>query len=100
MAEALSDNALRCNSCGSERVEATVQFGSYVLRCGACGEHIVATSFIAVLETDHEFSAYLDPGHGQQPASDALIASGPLREISTAIRALVSGGTTVLLVPR
>lgn len=93
------NDALTCHICASARIEATVQFSSYVLRCGACGEHIVATSFIAMLETDYEFRAYLDPGYGQQPISDALIAKGPLREIAKAIRSVASGGASVLLIP-
>ncbi|MCO5066896.1 MAG: hypothetical protein M9924_21240 [Rhizobiaceae bacterium] len=93
------NNMLACNSCGSNQIESTVQFGSYVLRCAACGEDIVATSFLAIGDIDREFSAYVDPGHGKQPTAETLIAHGPLRQISAAIRAVAGTGTSVLLVP-
>nr|WP_246704237.1 hypothetical protein [Rhizobium sp. P38BS-XIX] len=69
-----------------------------MLRCGACGEHMVATSFIAVSNTDGEFSAYCDPGYGRPPAPEARIARGPLRDISATVLAETDRGTIVLLI--
>lgn len=92
-------NGLTCPACRSSRAEATVRFGSYVLRCAACGIDIVATSFLALCETDDAFRAYRDPGHGRRPAPEALIAEGPLRQIAAAVRSAANDGTSVLLVP-
>jgi len=46
-----------------------VKFGPWIV----CGEMIVATSFMAMLDSD------------QHPSPETLIARGPLRQIATAI---------------
>lgn len=92
------NNMLACTSCRSDDTEPVVHFGSYILRCAACGEHVVATSFMAIANSDHECSAFVDPGPGQRPLPQALVAEGPLRLIETAISAAASGGTLIRLV--
>lgn len=87
-----------CTTCGSEERQAVVQHGSYLLRCSGCGTGIVATSFNAISQTDDVYSAYGDPGFGQQITEDALIGHGPLREIADAVsRVAIAGGTVLLL---
>jgi hypothetical protein len=49
-------------------------------------------------DSDHECSAFVDPGPGQRPLPQALVAEGPLRLIKTAISAAASGGTPIRLV--
>ncbi|MGZ2503371.1 putative Zn finger protein [Rhizobium beringeri] len=51
-------NMLACPSCGLDKTESIVHRGSYILRCAACGEAIVATSFMAMLDSDHQCSAF------------------------------------------
>ncbi|CAN7726142.1 MULTISPECIES: hypothetical protein [Neorhizobium] len=89
---------LACVSCGRADTESVVRFGSYILRCAACGETVVTTSFIAVLDTDHQCSAFFDAGPGQHPQPKALVARGPLRLIATTINAAASDGTLVRLI--
>jgi hypothetical protein len=91
-------NMLACTSCGLEKTESIVHRGSYILRCAACGETIVATSFMAMRDLEHECSAFVDPGPGKRPPPETLIARGPLRLISTAISAVARSGTLVLLI--
>ncbi|MBB4276044.1 hypothetical protein [Rhizobium mongolense] len=93
------NNMLACTSCGLEKTESIVHFGSYILRCAACGEAIVATSFMAMLDSDHECSAFVDPGPGNRPLPEALVARGQLRQIATAISAAASDGTLIRLIP-
>lgn len=75
-------------------VESVVQGGSYILRCA---EMSVATSFIALLDSDGQYSAFTDPGPGIQPSPKALIARGPLRQIETAMTQAACGGTLIRL---
>ena len=91
-------DSLVCTTCNSTKLEAIVEGGSYLLRCAQCGEGVVATSFIAMHETDYELMAYRDPGHGNPPSLDALIAAGPLKEIHRAISLVTMTGASVLLV--
>jgi hypothetical protein len=72
--------------------------GAYVLRCANCGEGIVATSFMALRDSEQTFSAYRDPGFGNPPEPGALIAQGPLKEIYTLISSVAGKGGSVLLV--
>ncbi|WP_073990434.1 eukaryotic translation initiation factor eIF-2-beta/eIF-5 family protein [Rhizobium etli] len=92
------NNLLACTSCGLDETESVIHFGSYILRCAACGEAIVATSFIAMLNSDQECSAFIDAGPGERPPPDGLIARGPLRLIATAISAAASDGTLIRLI--
>lgn len=92
-------NALVCNTCKSEQLEAGVEYGSYVLRCAKCGANVVATSFLAMRTMDTEFAAYHDPGYGKALQCEALIARGPLQTIYEAVRAAANGGSFVRLVP-
>ncbi|MDP9840531.1 hypothetical protein J2T09_005318 [Neorhizobium huautlense] len=87
-----------CTTCGSGEQQAVVQHGSYLIRCGGCGKGIVATSFIAISQTDDVCSAYVDPGFDQPPAEGALIARGPLWEIADAVNRVADKGEAVLLV--
>ncbi len=91
---------LACASCGSDKTEVIVEFGSYCIRCAVCGESILATSFVAVSDTDDEVSAFIDLGHGKQPSSENLIARGPFRQIARAICEFADKGTLVRLVFR
>ena len=93
------NNMLACPSCGLDETESIVHFDSYILRCAACGETIVATSFMAMLESDHAFSAFADPGPGKHLAPEMLIARGPLRQIATTISGAASNGTLIRLIP-
>jgi len=93
------NDMLACPSCGSDKTESIVHGGSHILRCAACGEAIVATSFMAMLDSDHRCSAFIDPGPGKRPALDMFIASGPLRLIATAINAAARDGTLIRLIP-
>ncbi|MCJ9673118.1 hypothetical protein MOV61_11065 [Neorhizobium sp. BETTINA12A] len=93
------NSMLLCRACGLEKTESVVHGGSYILRCAACGEMIVATSFIAMLELDHECSAFIDPGPGKHPPPEMLIARGPLRQIAAAIIAAAMDGTLIRLSP-
>jgi hypothetical protein len=90
---------LSCTACGLEKTEAIVQGGSYILRCANCGEMIVATSFMAMLDSDSRCSAFIDQGPGIQPSPEALIARGPLRQIATAITQAACDGTLIRLLP-
>ncbi|WP_310221402.1 hypothetical protein [Neorhizobium sp. 2083] len=92
------DKLLACTSCGLDETDSVVHFGSYILRCAACGEAIVATSFIVTLNSDHECSAFVDAGPGKRPPPEALIARGPLRLIATAISAAANDGTLIRLI--
>ncbi|MBY5771137.1 eukaryotic translation initiation factor eIF-2-beta/eIF-5 family protein [Rhizobium leguminosarum] len=92
------NNMLACTSCGLDKTESIVHRGSYILRCAACGETIVATSFMAMLDLDHQCSAFIDPGPGNSPPQETLIARGPLRRISGAISAAARNGILVLLI--
>ncbi|MFJ1312157.1 hypothetical protein [Agrobacterium sp. P15N1-A] len=89
---------LACTSCGLDQTESVVHFGSYILRCTACGQDVVATSFIAMINSDDECSAFLDAGPGKRPPSEALVARGPLRLIATVISAAASDGTLIRLI--
>ncbi|MBY3155174.1 hypothetical protein HFO56_22905 [Rhizobium laguerreae] len=93
------NNILACTSCGLDKTESIVHRGSYILRCAACGETIVATSFIAMHDLEHECSAVVDPGPGKHPPPETLVARGPLRQIATAISAAASDGTLIRLIP-
>ncbi|TBA88418.1 eukaryotic translation initiation factor eIF-2-beta/eIF-5 family protein [Rhizobium ruizarguesonis] len=92
-------NMLACPSCRLDKTESIVHGGSYILRCAACGETIVATSFMAMLDSGHECSAFIDPGPGKPPPPETLVARGPLRQIATAISAAASDGTLIRLIP-
>jgi hypothetical protein len=87
-----------CTSCGADAHQTVVQHGSYLIRCGGCGKEIVATSFMAISQTDDIYSAYTDPGFDQLLAEDALIARGPLFEIADAVSQVASNGDVVLLI--
>lgn len=87
-----------CTTCGSDEQQTLVRHGSYIIRCGRCGKDIVATSFMAVSQTDDVFSAYADPGFGRQITEDALIGHGPLCEIADAVNRVALKGEAVLLV--
>ncbi|MBQ0935256.1 hypothetical protein [Ideonella paludis] len=93
----MSDSAT-CSECDSKQSEAIVEYGSYVLRCAQCGEGIVATSFLAMRDVEGEFMAYHDPGHGNQPSPEALIAEGSLKQIHQAISSVAGTGSSVLIV--
>ncbi|PDT01181.1 hypothetical protein [Rhizobium chutanense] len=93
------NDILACPSCGLDKTEAIVHGGSYILRCAACGEAIVATSFMAICNLDHPFSAFADPGPGKRPGPEMLIAHGPLRQISPTISDAAREGTLILLIP-
>ncbi|MBY5566092.1 eukaryotic translation initiation factor eIF-2-beta/eIF-5 family protein [Rhizobium leguminosarum] len=93
------NSMLACTSCGLDKTESIVHRGSYILRCAACGETIVATSFMAMHDLEHECSAFVDPGPGKQPPPETFVARGPLRQIATAISAVARNGTLVLLIP-
>ncbi|MBY2911811.1 MULTISPECIES: hypothetical protein [Rhizobium] len=89
---------LACPSCGLDKTESIVHRGSYILRCAACGEAIVATSFMAMRDSDHLCSAFIDPGPGKPPPPEMLVARGPLRQIATAISAAANDGTLIRLI--
>ena len=89
---------LACPSCGLDKTESIVHRGSYILRCAACGETIVATSFMAMLDSDHACSAFIDPGPGKHPPPETLVARGRFRQIATAISAAASDGTLIRLI--
>ena len=91
-------DSLICSACGSKKIEAIVEYGSYVLRCAQCGDGIVATSFLAMHDVEGKFMAYHDPGHGNQPSPKALIAEGRLKQIHQAISSVARSGSSVLLV--
>ncbi|MGO7582769.1 hypothetical protein ACC689_15240 [Rhizobium ruizarguesonis] len=91
-------NMLACPSCGLDKTESIVHGGSYILRCAACGETIVATSFMAMRESDRLCSAFIDPGPGKPPPPETLVARGPLRQIATTISAAASDGTLIRLI--
>jgi hypothetical protein len=93
------NDMLTCPACGLEKTESLVQGGSYILRCAGCGEVIVATSFMALLDSDGEYSAFTDPGPGIQPSPEGFIARGPLQQIATAITQAACGGTLIRLLP-
>ncbi|MDW5317175.1 hypothetical protein [Rhizobium sp. PL01] len=92
------NSVLTCTSCGLNKTESVVHFGSYILRCAACGETIVSTSFIAMLNSEYECSAFVDPGPGQRPTPETFVARGPLRLIATVISAAASDGTLIRLI--
>ncbi|MBY5848661.1 hypothetical protein ACCS70_31355 [Rhizobium ruizarguesonis] len=92
------NNMLACLSCGTDKTESIVHHGSYILRCASCGETIVATSFMAMLDSDHRCSVFIDPGPGKHPSPEMLVARGPLRQIATAISAAASDGTLIRLI--
>ncbi|WSH65509.1 hypothetical protein U8Q05_02975 [Rhizobium ruizarguesonis] len=81
-----------------DKTESIVHGGSYILRCAACGETIVATSFMAMRDSDHHCSTFIDPGPGKHPPPETLVARGPLRQIATAISAAASDGTRIRLI--
>ncbi|MCW1753223.1 hypothetical protein [Rhizobium acaciae] len=91
-------NMLACLFCGLDKTESIVHRGSYILRCAACGETIVATSFMAMLDSDHECSAFIDPDPGKHPPPETLVARGRFRQIATAISAAASDGTLIRLI--
>ncbi|MGR9551635.1 hypothetical protein ACU8MG_00475 [Rhizobium leguminosarum] len=91
-------NMLVCTACGLDKTESIVHRGSYILRCAACGEAIVATSFMAMLDSDHQCSAFIDPGPGKHPPPETLVPRGPFRQIATAISAAASDGTLIRLI--
>ncbi|MBX5160938.1 MULTISPECIES: hypothetical protein [unclassified Rhizobium] len=93
------NNMMACPSCGLDKTESIVHLGSYILRCAACGEAIVATSSMGIFESDHAFSAFADPGPGKHPAPEMLIARGPLRQISTTTSGAARNGTLIRLIP-
>ncbi|MBY5396027.1 hypothetical protein AB9E19_16395 [Rhizobium leguminosarum] len=93
------NNILACLSCGLDKTESIVHRGSYILRCAACGETIVTTSFMAMLDSGHECSAFIDPGPGKHPPPETLVARGPFRQIATAISTAASDGTRIRLIP-
>ncbi|MBY5341829.1 hypothetical protein E0H35_31085 [Rhizobium leguminosarum bv. viciae] len=89
---------LACPSGGLDKTESIIHRGSYILRCAACGETIVATSFMAMLDSDHQCSAFIDPGPGKHPSPETLVARGPFRQIAKAISAAASDGTLIRLI--
>ncbi|MGQ2951762.1 MAG: hypothetical protein ACT6RN_15475 [Agrobacterium sp.] len=89
---------LACTSCGLEETESVVHFGSYILRCAACGQHLVATSFMAMLNSDDECTAFIDPGPGKTPLPETLVARGPLRLIAGAVSAAATDGTLIRVI--
>jgi hypothetical protein len=89
---------LACTSCGLDETEAVIHFGSYILRCAACGQHLVATSFMAMLNSDDECSAFIDPGHGKTPLPEMLVARGPLRLTAKTISAAATDGTLIRVI--
>ncbi|ANP88162.1 hypothetical protein [Rhizobium leguminosarum] len=91
-------NMLACPSCRLDKTESIVHRGSYILRCAACGETIVTTSFMAMLDSEHECSAFVDPGSGKQPPPETFVARGLLRQIATTISAAASDGTLIRLI--
>ena len=91
-------DSLICTACNSNQIEAIVEYGSYVLRCAQCGDGIVATSFLAMRDVEGEFMAYHDPGRGNHPSPEALIAEGSLKQIHQAISSVAGAGALVLLV--
>ncbi|MBY5537023.1 hypothetical protein HFO42_32330 [Rhizobium leguminosarum] len=91
-------NILACTSCGLDKTESIVHRGSYILRCAACGETIVATSFMAMRDSDHLCSAFIDPGPGKYPPPETLVARGSLRQIATTISAAANDGTLIRLI--
>ncbi|MFK0166759.1 hypothetical protein [Rhizobium sp. NPDC090279] len=92
-------DTLTCMSCGLDKTESVVHGGSYILRCAACGEAVVATSFMAMLHSEHEWAAFIDSGPGKVPRPEALIARGPLHQISTAINVAACNGNPIRLIP-
>jgi hypothetical protein len=91
------NSILSCTACGLEKTESVVHGGSYILRCAACGEMIVATSFMAMLDSDYQCLAFMDPGPGIHPSPEMLIARGPLRKIATAITDAACDGASIRL---
>lgn len=94
---AYEDRIMTCSACGSDRTEATVRYGSYLIRCAVCGEGIVSASFMVISQANDVFSAHVDPGFGQEIADDAYLARGPLRQIAEAVSLVADQGQTVLL---
>ncbi|MFS8048583.1 hypothetical protein [Rhizobium sp. BR 314] len=90
---------LTCTACGSDKAEPVVHDGSYTLRCAACGQVIVATSFMALLDSEDEWAAFIDAGPGKIPRPEALVARGSLRQISTAINVATCKGNFIRLIP-
>jgi hypothetical protein len=90
---------LACTSCGLDKTESIVHGGSYILRCAACGETIVATSFMAMLRSEHDWAAFVDAGPGKVPQPEALIARGSLRNILKAIKVATGEGNQIRLIP-
>lgn len=92
------DNTLTCTSCGLDKTESIVHGGSYILRCAACGEAIVATSFMAMLDSEYDWAAFIDAGPGKVPRPEALVARGRLQQISAAIKAAARDGNPIRLI--
>jgi hypothetical protein len=67
---------LSCVKYGHPHAEVVVQGGGYLLRCTACGEGVVATSFMVLKSLDERFVAFADHGGEIEPGPDAVIAEG------------------------
>jgi hypothetical protein len=84
---------LRCPQCGSNTSEATVQYGSYVLRCAACKAGIVATSWMAIgPQWNHAVRVYRDDGGEGQPLLEGVGSA-----LWERIAEIAADGTTLLL---
>ena len=92
-------NTLTCTSCGLDKTESVVYGGSYILRCASCGNAVVATSFLAMLDSEQEWAAFVDSGPGKVPRPEALVARGPLHQISAAVNVATSDGNLIRLIP-
>ncbi|MDK4722867.1 hypothetical protein PH552_26270 [Rhizobium sp. CNPSo 3968] len=92
------DSTLICTSCGIDTTESIVHGGSYILGCAACGEVIVATSFTAMLDSEYDWTAFIDAGPGKILLPEALIARGRLQQISVAIKAAARDGNPIRLI--
>ncbi|MDR6902945.1 hypothetical protein J2W52_004578 [Rhizobium miluonense] len=55
---------------------------------------------MAMLDSEDDWVAFVDAGPGNVPQPEALIARGPLREISTAIKVSARDGTQIRLIPK
>lgn len=82
-----------CETCGCAVFEALVRHGSYMLRCSACGEIGLATSWIAVGPGWSEIVKVFKDG--ETAALPLLEGTG--HEIWKEIRRLASDGTTLVL---
>ncbi|NUP08858.1 MAG: hypothetical protein HOW73_22655 [Polyangiaceae bacterium] len=110
------DSQLLCPDCQTQHVEGVAEGMSYVLRCGACGDAILATSLIAILKPDSDriIEARLDPRIEDRPAAAATIEKlwglpvaevlardplfrGPTRTVRDMILAVAQAGVPLVL---